>query len=66
MYRRYIASKIFVLLPSRFPASFFSRMGLFIAVTLYAWLAVYFLEYLRARKMPAAEPNNRDAEVYRC
>ncbi len=91
----YIASKIFVLLPSRFPASFwlnvavtmlimlgpavedsaagkdvyaafFSRMGLFIAVTLYAWLAVYFLEYLRARKMPAAEPNNRDAEAYRC
>ena len=31
-------------------AAFFSRMGLFIAVTLYAWLAVEFLEYLRSRR----------------
>jgi hypothetical protein len=77
----YFASKIFALISSRFPASFWlnvamtmlimlgpavedsasgkdvyaaflSRMGLFIAVTLYAWLAVYFLEYLRSRRSP--------------
>ena len=30
-------------------AAFFSRMGLFIWVTLYALLALYFLEYLRTR-----------------
>ena len=75
----YFACKIYQLIPSRFPASFwlnvamtmlivlgpavedsaggkdvyagfFSRMGLFIAVTLYAWLAVEFLEYLRSRR----------------
>ncbi len=75
----YFASKIFGLISSRFPASFWlnvamtmlimlgpavedsaggndvyaaflSRLGLFIAVTLYAWLAVYFLEYLRTRR----------------
>jgi hypothetical protein len=26
-------------------------MGLFVAVTLYAWLAVYILEYLRERRV---------------
>jgi uncharacterized membrane protein YccC len=75
----YFACKIYQLISTRFPASFwlnvamtmlimlgpavedsaggkdvyaafFSRMGLFIAVTLYAWLAVYLLEYLRTRR----------------
>jgi hypothetical protein len=75
----YMASKIYQLIPTRYPASFwmnvgmtmlillgpavedsntgkdvyaafFVRMGLFIAVTLYAWLAVYALEYLRERR----------------
>ncbi len=75
----YFACKIYQLIPTRYPASFwlnvamtmlimlgpavedsaggkdvyaafFSRMGLFIAVTLYAWLAVDFLEYLRSRR----------------
>lgn len=32
-------------------AAFFVRMGLFVAVTLYAWLAVYALEYLRTRHL---------------
>jgi hypothetical protein len=43
--------------------AFAVRMGLFIAVTLYAWLAIYILEKLRARRLnrgaipvPAAEP----------
>ena len=31
-------------------AAFFSRMGLFVLVTLYAWFAVYFLEHLRAQR----------------
>ena len=30
--------------------AFMVRMGLFVAVTLYAWLAVYVLEYLRERR----------------
>jgi hypothetical protein len=84
----YFASKIYGLLVSRFPASFwqnvavtllillgsavadsengkdvytafFVRMGLFIAVTLYAWLAVYLLDYLRARRR--AEPSNPES-----
>jgi hypothetical protein len=32
-------------------AAFFIRMGLFVTVTLYAWLAIYFLEWLRARRL---------------
>ena len=32
-------------------AAFFVRMCLFVAVTLYAWLAVYLLEYLRAHRL---------------
>lgn len=32
-------------------AAFFVRMGLFFAVTLYAWLALYLLEYLRTRRL---------------
>ncbi len=76
----YFSSKIYQLIPSRFPASFwlnvvmtlfillgpavedsasgkdvyaaFSvRFGLFVAVTLYAWVAVYLLEYLRERRL---------------
>jgi len=75
----YFSSKIFGLIASRYPASFWLnvamtmlimlgpavedsasgndvyaafliRLGLFIAVTLYAWLAVYFFEYLRIRR----------------
>ena len=75
----YFASKIFGLISSRFPASFWLnvamtmlimlgpavedsaggkdvyaafliRLGLFIAVTLYAWLAVYFFDHLRIRR----------------
>jgi uncharacterized membrane protein YccC len=76
----YFSSKIYQLIATRFPASFwlnvvmtlfivlgpavedtasgkdvytafFTRMGLFVAVTLYAWLAVYLLEHLRARRL---------------
>jgi len=31
--------------------AFAVRMALFIGVTLYAWLALVFLEWLRARKL---------------
>jgi len=77
----YFSSKIYGLLRSRFPASFWMntaitmlillgpavedsdngkdvytaflvRMGLFVAVTLYAWFAVYALEHLRERRRP--------------
>ncbi len=72
----YFACKIYQLIPTQFPASFwtnvamtmlimlgpavadsangkdvyaafFSRMSLFIGITLYAWLALYVMEYLR-------------------
>jgi hypothetical protein len=75
----YFSSKIYRLIRSRYPASFWLnvgmtmlillgpavedsdsgkdvytaflvRMGLFVAVTLYAWLAIYILEYLRERR----------------
>jgi hypothetical protein len=75
----YFASKIYGLIRSRYPASFWLnvgmtmlillgpavadsdsgkdvytaflvRMGLFVAVTLYAWLAIYVLEHLRERR----------------
>jgi hypothetical protein len=75
----YFAAKLYRLIPSRFPGSFWLnvavtmlillgpavedsangkdvytafavRMGLFVAVTLYAWLAVYTLEWLRERR----------------
>jgi hypothetical protein len=75
----FFACKIYQLIPSRYPASywlnvamtmlimlgpavedsaggndvyaaFFIRMGLFICVTLYALLALYFLEYLRTHR----------------
>ncbi len=76
----YFSCKIYQLIPSRFPASFwlnvvitlfimlgpavedsadgkdvyaamFSRLSLFIAVTLYAWLAIVLLELLRKRSL---------------
>jgi hypothetical protein len=76
----YFASKVYQVMKTRFPASywlnvgmtmlillgpavedsdggkdvysaFMVRMGLFIAVTLYAWLAVYLLEHLRERRI---------------
>jgi hypothetical protein len=75
----YFACKIYQLIATKFPASFwinvamtmliilgpavedsaggndvyeafFSRMGLFFLVTLYAWFAVYFLEHLRTQR----------------
>jgi len=84
----YFATKLYGVIASRFPASFWQntvitmlillgpavqdsangkdvyaafavRMGLFIAVTLYAWLAIIILEQLRARRLhryPPAEP----------
>ena len=79
----YFSSKIYQLIKTRFPASywlnvgmtmlillgpavedsdsgndvysaFLIRMGLFVAVTLYAWLAIYILEYLRQRRASRA------------
>jgi len=79
----YFSSKIYQLIKSRYPASFWLnvgitmlillgpavedsdsgkdvyaaflvRMGLFLAVTLYAWLAVYGLDYLRNRRINRA------------
>ncbi len=78
----YFASKIYQLIPTRYPASFWlnvvmtllivlgpavedsangkdvyaafwGRMGLFVAVTLYAWAAVYLLEIWRLRRQTA-------------
>ncbi len=85
----YYAAKIYGMMRSRFPASFWLnagitqlillgpavddtrngndvymaftvRMGLFIAVTLYAWLAVYLLELWRCRRL------SPDPEVSEC
>jgi hypothetical protein len=76
----YFSSKLYGLIRSRYPASFWQnvgvtmlillgpavedsasgkdvyaafavRMGLFVAVTLYAWLAIYLLEQLRTRNL---------------
>ncbi len=76
----YFSSKLYRIIPSRYPASFWQnvavsmlillgpavedsasgkdvyaafavRMGLFIAVTLYAWLAIYVLEQQRSRRL---------------
>ncbi len=76
----YFSSKLYLLIPSRHPPSFWQnvvvtmlillgpavedsangkdvyaafavRMGLFFAVTLYAWLALYLLEQLRTRRL---------------
>lgn len=80
LFGTYFAAKIYRLIPTRFPPSFwlnvgvtllilvgpavedsangkdvyeafFVRMGLFVGVTLYAWLAIVFLEKLRAHRM---------------
>ena len=47
-------------------AAFAVRMGLFIAVTLYAWLAVYFLEWLRARRLGRIPQSIPNTESPRC
>ncbi|MBV1915908.1 MAG: DUF2955 domain-containing protein [Pseudomonadales bacterium] len=81
----YFSSKIYQLLSSRYPASFWlnvvmtllivlgpavedsangkdvyaafwGRMGLYVAVTLYAWAAVYLLEHLRTRRNQLPTP----------
>jgi hypothetical protein len=91
----YFASKLYRLIRSRFPASFWLnvattmlillgpavedsangkdvytafavRMGLFVAVTLYAWLAVYVLEYLRTRRLSRVAPSPQNKEPSRC
>ena len=91
----HFSSKLYRLVPSRYPASFWLnvattmlillgpavedsangkdvytafavRMGLFIAVTLYAWLAVYVLEYLRSRRLSRAFPSLQDTESPTC
>ncbi len=91
----YFSSKIYQLIPTRFPvsfwlnvvmtlfiilgpavedsangkdvyAAFFIRMGLFIAVTLYAWLAVYLLEYLRTRRLRQRAILTYDTESSLC
>ena len=91
----YFSSKIYQLIPTRFPASFwlnvvmtllivlgpavedsvngkdvyaafFGRMGLFIAVTLYAWLAVYLLESLRTRHLRQRAIPTYDTESTLC
>jgi len=91
----YFSSKLYRLIPSRFPGSFWLnvattmlillgpavedsangkdvytafavRMGLFVSVTLYAWLAVYVLEYLRTRRRSRVSPSPQNTEPSRC
>ncbi len=81
----YLASKVYGILATRYPASFWLnvgvtllillgpavddsangkdvyeafavRMGLFVFVTLYAWLAIYTLEWLRTRRLRRNRP----------
>ena len=47
-------------------AAFLVRMGLFVAVTLYAWLAVDLLESLRARHLNRATQNQHSKELPAC
>lgn len=47
-------------------AAFFVRMGLFVAVTLYAWLAVYLLEFLRTRRRNRVSPLMQNTELTTC
>lgn len=47
-------------------AAFFIRMGLFVAVTLYALLAVYLLEYLRTRRLTQASALLSNKETHTC
>jgi hypothetical protein len=44
-------------------AAFFVRMGLFVAVTLYAWLAVDILEHLRSRRLKRVVPSQPQTET---
>lgn len=46
--------------------AFAVRMGLFVAVTFYAWLAVYALEYLRTRRIRRAASLSQDMETPAC
>ena len=91
----YFSSKLYQLIASRFPASFWRnvvvtmlillgpavedsakgedvyaafavRMGLFVAVTLYAWLAVYVLEHVRTRRLSRLSLTLPDTEAPRC
>jgi hypothetical protein len=45
-------------------AAFALRMGLFVAVTLYAWAAVYLLEQLRTRRLRRLSPSVVTMETY--
>lgn len=91
----YFASKLYGLIPTRHPASFWLnvattmlillgpavedsasgkdvymafavRMGLFVAVTFYAWLAVYALEYLRTRRIRRVAALSQNMETPAC
>jgi hypothetical protein len=91
----YFSSKLYRLIASRFPPSFWLntavtmlillgpavqdsaggkdvsmafavRMGLFVSVTLYAWLAVYTLELLRTRRLTRLSVSLPDMESPRC
>jgi hypothetical protein len=91
----YFSSKLYRLIPSRFPASFWLnvaitmlillgpavedsangkdvymafavRMGLFFAITIYAVLAVYFLEYLRTRRISRVTLCSQNPEMPAC
>jgi hypothetical protein len=91
----YFSSKLYRLIASRFPSSFWLntavtmlillgpavndsasgkdvytafavRMGLFVSVTLYAWLAVYILEQLRTHRLGRSSLPTLDMESSRC
>jgi hypothetical protein len=47
-------------------AAFAVRMGLFVAVTLYAWLAIEILEHLRTRRLRRVSPSTPHAEAPPC
>jgi len=47
-------------------AAFFVRLGLFVAVTLYAWLALYLLEFLRTRRLNRIDPPMKNTELTTC
>jgi hypothetical protein len=92
LFGMYFSSKLYRLIPTRYPASFWLnvattmlillgpavedsdsgkdvyaafavRMGLFVAVTLYAWLAVSVLEYLRTRRIRRGASLSPDRET---
>ena len=46
--------------------AFFVRMGLFVAVTLYAWLAVYLLETLRTHHLTRVSGPPNEMESAAC